>query len=852
MNAAIPVAIGEPKNGRKIAIVENRQSHVVATHEITYEKLAMRLSQCVAGAKDGRGWLPAEIEPGQRTAERVKMVTFLVLDVEATAEAVKSADGHTLLDENGDVIKLARGSEPPSVNEMRAEVAARGWRCILHTSYSHGGPIQPTGVDHPRYRLVFDLSRPLANSELKPLGKHVAALLGIADCIDEKCLEPARLFYLPRCPASRQGEFRHWCENGTPLDVDALSADIGRIREALARASSPPRNNQSASVIEAFNRAHIVAAILEANGYSPKGLGRWLWSGSSTGMAGVILLPESSPPRVFSHHNGDPLADGHAHDAFDCYRLLEHAGDTTTAVRDAARLLGMETCGKEPRHTYLAQAKKPFDSDGWGQPASLVTRLAPEAYPLEALPGVLRAAVAEVQAYVQAPVALVASSALASLSLAAQAHIDVQRDDRLIGPVGLFMLTIADSGERKTTCDSFFSKPIREYQNEQAEAMKLALNEYHGKKAAWQAEQDGLLAKVRDESKKGRPADELRQRLIDLENEKPQPPRIPRLLLGDETPENLAWSLASHWPSAGILSSEAGTIFGSHGMGKDSVMLNLSRLNVLWDGGDLSIGRRTSESFTVSGARLTMGLQVQPETLSAFIEKSGKLARGIGFFARALVANPESTQGNRPFASAPADWPSLGAFNRRISAILGQPAPIDENGRLSPLTVVLSPPAKAGWIAFHDAVESQLGNGGELFDVKDVASKSADNAARLAALFHIFEGEPGGEISADAMERGIEIATWHLGESRRFFGELALPTGLADVVRLDGWLVDHCRRNGVLEVPKNHARQCGPLRDGVRVDSAIRELEELDRVRLDKNRRPFAIQINPLLLGATS
>ncbi len=66
-------------------------------------------------------------------------------------------------------------------------------------------------------------------------------------------------------------------------------------------------------------------------------------------------------------------------------------------------------------------------------------------------------------------------------------------------------------------------------------------------------------------------------------------------------------------------------------------------LNVLWDGGDLSVGRRTSESFTVRNARLTMGLMVQPETLRAFFAKNGLLARGCGFLVRFLVSWPEST-----------------------------------------------------------------------------------------------------------------------------------------------------------------------------------------------------------------
>jgi len=492
------------------------------------------------------------------------------------------------------------------------------------------------------------------------------------------------------------------------------------------------------------------------------------------------------------------------------------------------------------------------EGNGWPDPHPLAAKIEPEAYPLDALPDTIRAAVEEVAGFVKAPAALVASSALAALSLACQAHIDAKRAEKLHGPVGLFLLTIADSGERKSTCDGFFTSAIRQFQEEQAEAMKPAIKEYQATLAAWEAERDGILSAVKDAGKKGKPTDKLRGDLAQLQQEKPEPPRVPRLILGDETPENLAWSLAKQWPSAGVLSSEAGVVFGSHGMGKDSAMRNLALLNVLWDGGAHSIGRRTSESFTVRGARLTMGLMIQETTLREYFSKSGGLARGTGFLARFLVAWPESTQGQRLFTEAPANWPHLAAFHRRIAAILNQPAPIDDDGALTPAMLSLAPDAKAAWVGYHDAIESELVSGGELYDVRDVASKSADNAARLAALFQQFEHGMGGAVGLDSFERASRITAWHLSEARRFFGELALPAELADAARLDSWLIEHCRQERTHMVGKNHVRQHGPLRDGGRLDTAIRELAELDRLRLEKDGKRLTIHLNPALVGVAA
>lgn len=488
------------------------------------------------------------------------------------------------------------------------------------------------------------------------------------------------------------------------------------------------------------------------------------------------------------------------------------------------------------------------ESDGWPEPQRLAVKVGPEPYPIDALPDTIRAAVEEVAGFVKAPFPLVASSALAALSLAAQAHIDAKRAERLQGPVGLFLLTIADSGERKSTCDGYFVSAIRQYQDEQAEAMKPAIKRHDSDLDAWTAERDGMLSAIKDAGKKGKPTDKLRADLADLQHRKPEPPRVPRLLLGDETPENLAWGLAKHWPSAGVVSAEAGIVFGAHGMGKDSVMRNLGLLNVLWDGGSHSVGRRTSESFTVKGARLTVALQIQEATLRSFFDRSGALARGTGFLARFLVAWPESTQGHRPFAEAPPNWPHLDAFHRRIAAILANPVPIDDDGALSPALMMLAPEAKAAWVAFHDAIEMELSSGGELYDVRDVASKSADNAARLGALFQIFEHGMGGAVGLDCFESASRIAAWHLNESRRFFGELALPAELADAVRLDSWLIAYCRRERTHLVAKNHVRQFGPIRDRVRLDAAITELSNLDRVRFEKTGKRGITKVNPTLL----
>ncbi len=118
--------------------------------------------------------------------------------------------------------------------------------------------------------------------------------------------------------------------------------------------------------------------------------------------------------------------------------------------------------------------------DPWADPEPLITTAPPKPYPLDALPELVRQAVTEVQGFTQAPVALVAGSALAAASLACQSLADVQRAEGLTGPVGVFLLTVAESGERKTTADNLFLDPIRDWERTQAELAEPALKEHAG------------------------------------------------------------------------------------------------------------------------------------------------------------------------------------------------------------------------------------------------------------------------------------------------------------------------------------------------------------------------------------
>jgi len=490
----------------------------------------------------------------------------------------------------------------------------------------------------------------------------------------------------------------------------------------------------------------------------------------------------------------------------------------------------------------------------WPEPQALTgPEVEHEPYPADSIPAGLRAAIDDVAATTQAPFAMCATSALAALSVAGQGHIDVQRNSQLKGPTSLFALIIAESGERKSTVDKFFTRAILGYEKEQAELLKPEVKKYQAALMAWTAKKNGIVEAIKSNSKNGKSNEENENRLIAVELEQPQAPKVPTFIFGDATPEALISELHKNWPSGGTISSEGGSVFGSHGMSADTVMRNLATQNILWDGGELKISRKTSESFTIRGARLTVCVAVQYPVLAEFLAKAGDVARGSGFLARFLVAWPESTQGNRPYIEPSGTLRGLDAYDARITALLNQQLNFDETGNgIEPALLKLSSEAKSYWVKFYNIIELQLKPTGSLTAVRDVASKVADNCARLAGLFHCYEHGLDGQISAESMQAACDIVTWHLSESRRLLGELAQDPAISMAAKLDGWLIARCNVHGTSRLTLREVLQGGPIRILRKKPNLLPVLDEL----LDANRAQLVtidgkefISINPALLN---
>jgi hypothetical protein len=483
-------------------------------------------------------------------------------------------------------------------------------------------------------------------------------------------------------------------------------------------------------------------------------------------------------------------------------------------------------------------------SEEWPDPQSLDRDMAhPEPFPLGALPGLVGDAVREYQAYGQQPLAMVASSALAVVSLATQGLADVARDSMLSGPISLFFMTIAQSGERKSAADDALGAALDEWERERSDAMREAIKLNRAEIDAWESVRDGLKNAIKSATKK-KPDDlgALQERLSAHALTQPKELVPLRLRYENVNPASLAHSMAIGHPSAALWSDEGGNVTGSQGMDKDSVLGFMAGLNRLWDGGEIHHDRKQATSVHLEGRRLTASLMMQRAVVSDLMKRTNGLARGSGFLARYLISEPASTMGDRPYKS-PTEMQSLPAFHVRILELLRIKLPLDDQERLKPPVLKLSAEAFRLWRAYHDEVEAELRPFGAYKGIGDFAAKSADNAARIAGCLHVFSHGPSGVISADVMGHAVVVARWYLREALRVMDLLDEPQDWTDARSLDSWLAT------VGTAPTRDVLHRGPgaLRNRLRRDAAIKVLEEMGRARVERDGKRSTLVRNPKL-----
>lgn len=454
----------------------------------------------------------------------------------------------------------------------------------------------------------------------------------------------------------------------------------------------------------------------------------------------------------------------------------------------------------------------------------------------------LHKTIEEIHKNFQTPFELGLMTSLAAISISCQNLIDVElpRINEKV-PTSLMLFVIAESGEGKSMVKKKLFESIQQFETTQLDLYEQQNFDWEEDKSIIQKKKKGLEDAIRKLASKGEDTLEQEQQLKELNKKLLMTPRKIRLLYENSTTEALFSGLHNDFPAVGLVSSEGVNIF------KSAAFKDVGKMNAIWSGEYIFADRAKSPSYQIKNSRLTVLAMAQPTIFDRYLEKEGESARGSGLLARALMYQAQSKPTDKVVGKI-VSWEHIHDFNKRVKCLLEENI-IHVDQKREREVVRFSREAAEAWCKYFSDVESQKSPTGIYHEVKDHASKLAENVARVAALLHFFEGY-NGDISLDTFNVARKICDMC---SQYFLRKFNIrPQVEVDAEALWSWLYKHqfnpifsCRRY----IKKNDVRQGGPnqLRDTELLNKAINFLVKQGFISVVNNNGTKYIDIYPSL-----
>jgi hypothetical protein len=471
-----------------------------------------------------------------------------------------------------------------------------------------------------------------------------------------------------------------------------------------------------------------------------------------------------------------------------------------------------------------AQAKATFDraKPFAPEPPRPLRRDPPPAdpFPLDALGAVLRAAAEAIVDQVQCPDAIAGQSVLGAATLVVQGHADIELPTGEVRPLSSFFISVAASGERKSTADQIALWPIRKHEKAMREVHEADLLTYGNLLAAWESQRRQILGGKQHKSR------EAKERALEELGPPPLAPLDPLLTCPEPTFEGLCRLLQRGRPSVGLFSTEGGQFIGGHGMNDENRLKTAAALSGIWDGEPIKRVRAGDGVIIMPGRRVAMHLMVQRVVAGRLL--GDPMLADQGMLSRLLVSAPDSKAGTRVWREPkPESGVAVRRYGARLLSILEAPAPTaaGKPNELEPRPLSMFGEARESWIEFANHVEAQIGQNGDLAPVRPLANKLAQHAARLAAVLALVDDLEAPCLSKAHLERGIVLAEHYAAEALRLVqvGAIDHDLGLAEEVL--SWLLI-AWKNALISLTDLY--QLGParVRDAKTARMAVAILEE--------------------------
>lgn len=387
-------------------------------------------------------------------------------------------------------------------------------------------------------------------------------------------------------------------------------------------------------------------------------------------------------------------------------------------------------------------------------------------YPINAL-GALSEVAKAIQDEAQVSAAMAGQSVLAAAALATQHTANVKT---LAGtkPLSLYVLTIAESSEGKSTAEIPALQAIRDYQRKQG-------NEYAQK-----------IKEIEKASKFGK-----KEYIQDI-------PQEPWLTMKDATIVGIRRSFNCGLPSQGAFTSEAAVMMSGYGMSPENRAKTAGTFNALWDDGELSVARGTAGRIQLYDRRFSKHFLIQPDAVRESL--NDPLLETIGYWSRYIIAWPEPAPPRKARTFEPEKNKAMRWYWSRCEELLTNMPTEDCSG----LPTIKADAEAIMFIkAFFEQMEAKA-KGGSLSSIKPYALRATEQLFRVAGVLAAFSGED--TLTIDAAKNSAELVTYSLETWRGIFGDRQEAEAATKALRLFEWI--YKQKDGV--VSKDAILQKGP------------------------------------------
>ncbi len=450
----------------------------------------------------------------------------------------------------------------------------------------------------------------------------------------------------------------------------------------------------------------------------------------------------------------------------------------------------------------------------------------------------------------QAPAEIVLAMALSVLATAAQGRFVVRIREGYVEPVNLYTLCPLEPANRKSAVVEACVAPLKMWERDMAVSMAPRVKEARSARLTLEKAIEAKRTKAAKAASLAQ-IEALQQEILEMENQLPAVPQVPRLLADNTTPEALAVLMEAMGGCIAIVSAEGGLfdiLAGMYSKGTPNLDLFLKGHS----GDCFRVDRRMAPPVLLDSPHITLGISPQPVTLAE--RTASRIFRGRGLDGRFLYFMPESLLGRRKLEPSPMPLAIRERFNRRVRDLL----PLQwEEDRPEPATLELSEEAYRLWLAFAGAVEKELAPGGEFEAMNDWGGKLAGAVARLAGIFHLVTHDRPGElkIAPETMRQAAYMGGFLTEHAKAAYALMGTDDAIEGAKKVLEWIRRQAVERFSVRDCFQRVKQQTLFSHVEAVKEALKELEdrgfihELQAEKRGPGRKPSPVyQVNPATL----